>query len=123
MLSHLYDEYQLLNDVAFCEDRTALAVTKRHSVDLVSLCEQKGFILRRGTCFAITPLGLERHTELLQHLSQAQQHAQQEANEEARDHRNAARSWWQFLLGLLIGWLLGCFTPQEVWNVIFTFFH
>jgi len=32
------------------------------------------------------------------------------------------RSWWQFVLGLFLGWILGGILPQDVWNTIRNWF-
>lgn len=31
--------------------------------------------------------------------------------------------WRRFWLGLLIGWVLGCFTPLDLWRFILSLFH
>lgn len=57
---------------------------------------------------------LEQRKELAQ--KNAAEHAKEKAKE-AKDDRlraqDARRSWWQFALGLILGWILGGFTFRE----------
>lgn len=43
--------------------------------------------------------------------------------EDKRYRQTARRSWWQFWLGLLIGWILGGFTFPTFWNFVFSIFQ
>lgn len=52
-----------------------------------------------------------------------EQESKQRAEADAQEHKadrlrvkEARRSWWQFWLGLLIGWILGNITPFGVWD-------
>ena len=116
MLSHLQAEFNLLDDLAFCQDRTVFAVTKRHSMELVTRCEQKGYILRRDNVFLITPLGLERHSELELLLFQAEKESQQLSAQNAHSERNTRSDRrFQFFLQLfltLLAYALGLITEH-----------
>lgn len=77
---------------------------------------------------AITELGTQALlaskqsiTELAQHRAEdAAKEAAKEAKAEGLRVKDTRRSWWQFFLGLFLGWVLGGITPQEVWNLIRT---
>ena len=45
-------------------------------------------------------------------IQAAQKKADQDTEKRMR-RRDARRSWWQFILGLIIGWLLGAVTPNQ----------
>lgn len=53
------------------------------------------------------------------HLHSLDQKAKQHSKERAQDRR---RSWWQFWLGLFIGWVLGGITFQEVISLLIAWF-
>lgn len=80
--------------------------------------------------FSITPSGkaaLLKHDEGLSRKreQEAKKRAQQDAekDEQRRLRTNDIwRSWWQFFLGLVLGWLLGGFTPQEVFQWLVSLF-
>lgn len=55
---------------------------------------------------------------------------QNKSDEQAREERRVKErksdrfhDWLKFLLGLLVGWLLGCFTPVDAWNWLSGLFH
>lgn len=50
----------------------------------------------------------------------AKEQSQREAEEKAEEK---SRSWWQFGLGLFLGWLLGCITPGDVIDFFVGLFH
>jgi hypothetical protein len=60
---------------------------------------------------------------------QAQHRAEDSAKEAAKKaeakglrKNDTRRSWWQFVLGLFLGWILGGILPQDVWNTIRNWF-
>ena len=72
--------------------------------------------------YRITPAGLDALEEF-ERLEQekARQAAQHAADQEAAQKREAQKersNWARFLLGLLVGWLLGAFTPLDLWAVL-----
>ena len=73
--------------------------------------------------YTLTLEGRERLALLEDELKEK---AQKEADDRAKDNnekrwrsRAARRSWWQFALGLLIGWILGGYTFKEFLDLIF----
>ena len=76
--------------------------------------------------FSITSKGL---SVLDEHDRRLKQKAENQARKRSKQHADEAeaerlriqdirRSWWQFWLGLLLGWILGGFTFQDFWNLI-----
>ena len=66
----------------------------------------------------INPSGvieLAAHEEQLDRLrNEAEDKASQNAKKDRAERKANSRSWWQFFLGLVFGWLLGSFTAGDV---------
>ena len=94
--------------------------------------QQDGFTvirLPRATSYRLTLAGRDA---LSAHDKRLEQQAQDKADKDAeKRERKAAdvraqrlhsgdvrRSWLHFFAGLLIGWLLGGFTPREAWDFL-----
>ncbi len=54
---------------------------------------------------------------------QAKEKAQENAERKAERVNDVRRSWWQFWFGLLIGWLLGGVTFEEVFTWVLQLTH
>lgn len=55
---------------------------------------------------------------------------QNKADEQAREERRMKErksdrfhDWLKFLLGLILGWIFGCFTPIDAWRWLSGLFH
>ena len=104
------------------------------SADTINRCIDKGWIKQSDHStgasprytLQLTPKGSEA---LLLDKQQAKEKADQDAREEARKHvedqHYAAaihRGWLKFALGVFLGWILGGFTPKEVFAAIQSLF-
>lgn len=96
--------------------------------NVLQYLEAQGFVdcrdkLRNGysaltqPVYSVSKAGLaylEQRKELAQ--KNAAEYAKEKAKEAKDDRlraRDARRSWWQFALGLILGWILGGFTFRE----------
>ena len=75
----------------------------------------------------ITDAGLTALSEAQQEAEKAakeiaQKHAQEEKAESA-EKRKERGEWMRFVLGLIIGWILGVISPLDVWGWIASLFH
>lgn len=108
----------------------------------VKALQQKGFVrviqrslLELGEdCVEITVAGrdavsawersLDAENKELERLRQkAEKESAQSAKQDASERRAARRSWWQFWLGLLMGWILGGFTAREAFTWLAALFQ
>ncbi|MEA5016150.1 MAG: hypothetical protein VB099_16485 [Candidatus Limiplasma sp.] len=79
--------------------------------------QQSGYTVYRQPTYQISKAGL---VYLGERENRIEEHSEHEAKEQAKEHKaervrvqDARRSWWQFALGLLFGWILGGFTFRE----------
>lgn len=81
----------------------------------------------RVSAYEITPTGADAlseyqrtQNELLKKIADDDAEKQRVAMEHRRDVR---RDYILFLLGLVFGWVLGCFTPSDAWKWFVGLFH
>ena len=79
------------------------------------------------SAYAIPPVGKDA---LFEYQRTRQQKAEDKAADNAEKNRMAMerrrdirRDYVLFALGLLAGWILGCFTPIDAWNWLSGLFH
>ena len=109
-----HETFMLLN---YLYRRPGQRVSVNRNRRLVSLCPniyssdayRDGLIHFDHDCcnnyLSLTPSG---RSALLSAQNVKKQLADQRAHDDSRDHANARRSWWQFWLGVVVGFLLDC---------------
>lgn len=106
------DKLTLLQTIGY--GRVSSTQLSRHVSPLDILEGEHAGLLHRdhNNYLSLTPSGKAL-------LHQLEKQAQQQARANSQQQRSYRHSWWQFFLGVFLGWLLGGFTPQQVWQ----FFH
>lgn len=93
----------------------------REDIGLLGSMKRQGFVFMDFSGrVTIDPGGYEAlsaYEEQLRRLGeQAKEKANQDAQKKAWRLADVRRSWFQFFLGLLLGWVLGGFTAQDVFE-------
>lgn len=110
-------EYLLCQKIKAGEIHDWRALPNAEQRMLIAMKERKWIWLDQAGAVLLEPAGyaaLQAHEEELERLEkEAEQQAQETAKQDREKAADIRRSWVQFGLGLLLGWILGGFTFDE----------
>ena len=81
--------------------------------------------LRGAEYFVLTSSGREAYQAAREVREKEAEQRTREDAKEAREERirkkEVRKGWFQFWMALFLGWILGCFTPLDLWRVVVSF--
>ena len=119
-------EYSLLQSISDNGGAVLVREVPADSVPVMQLLVDRGYVVRVGALslarYEITDAGrvaLSDHRQkLIDHAKHIAEKDAEQKRVSAKEVRKSRADWARFWIGVALGWLLGAFTPFDVWALI-----